>query len=447
MGIRRFILSIVIFITPAIVAAAEENVIHITPEPTSIEYLKGSFMAAGAPINCDASFDDDCLTAIRIFANSLSIASGRLSSFATSVGLAPAASNGRVKGFVFLNDPSLGEEEYYINTGPKSAIVSVSGFNGLVYAIQTLKQMLPEAIYSDIPSPESYWRLPCSIIKDKPGAAYRGVMLDCSRHFFKTHEIKQLLDEMAKHKFNCFRWHLTDDQGWRLDIMKYPELTLIGGYRSGTVTEDGHSDGIRYGGYYTREDVEDIVRYASGLGITVIPDICFIGHTQAALAAMPQLGCTGQTFNVAEDWSASAHGLCPGKQETIVFIQNVLEEVAGLFPSGYIHIGGDKEDIPLEEWSECSDCQAVIARMGLKDGPDASAEEQLATRLLSEIESFLDSRGRKMLTWHNIPDSEILFWSEHLDSGPALIEAMSILPQAGDGLWRGQYQQTLTKSK
>lgn len=447
MGIRRFILSIVIFITPAIVAAAEEIVIHITPEPTSIEYLRGSFKAAGAPVNCDASFDDGCLTAIRAFANSLSIASGRPSSFATSVGLSQAASNGRVKGFVFLNDPTLEKEEYTINTGPKSAIVSVSGFNGLTYAIQTLKQMLPEAIYSDIPSPESTWLLPCSIIKDKPDASYRGVMLDCSRHFFKTHEIKQLLDEMAKHKFNCFRWHLTDDQGWRLDIMKYPELTLIGGYRSGTVTEDGHSDGIRYGGYYTREDVEDIIRYASGLGITVIPDICFLGHSQAALAAMPQLGCTEQTFNVAEDWSVSGHGLCPGKPETHVFIEEVLEAVTGLFPSGYIHIGGNEEDIPLKEWSECPDCQAVIARMGLKDSPDASAEEQLATRLLSEIEAFLDSRGRKMLTWYNTPDSEILFWSEHLDSGSALLEAMSILPQAGAGLWRGQYQQTLTKSK
>ena len=447
MGIRRFILSIVIFIIPAIVAAAEEKVIHITPEPTSIEYLKGSFKAVGAPVNCDASFDDDCLTAIRTFANSLSIASGRLSSFATSVGIATAASNGRVKGFVFLNDPDLGKEEYTINTGPKSAIVSVSGFNGLTYAIQTLKQMLPEAIYSNIPSPESTWRMPCSIIKDRPGAPYRGVMLDCSRHFFKTHEIKQLLDEMAKNKFNHFRWHLTDDQGWRLDIRKYPELTLIGGYRNGTVTEDGHSDGIRYGGYYTRADVEDIVRYASGLGITVIPDICFFGHSQAALAAMPQLGCTGQIFNVAEDWSTSGHGLCPGKQETLAFIENVLEEVTDLFPSGYIHIGGSAEDIPVKEWAECPDCQAVIARMGLKDSPDASAEEQLATRYLLEIEAFLDSRGRKLHTWLNSPDSEVLFWSEHLDSGQALLEAMSILPQAGDELWRGQYQQTLTKSK
>ena len=427
MKIRRFILSLAVLLAP-FPALAGNGDFRIIPEPQSIEILKGSFKAVGAAVNCDPSFDDGCLAAIRSFSNTLSLASGKMSSFATPVGIISASEKGIVKGFVFIKDNSLKEEEYHISISSRSAIIKATGLNGVLYAIRTLEQMLPEAVKDGIPSPDSDWHLPCAEIRDCPGLSYRGLMLDCSRHFFSAAEVKRVLDIMAAYKLNRFHWHLTDDQGWRIEIKKYPELTLIGGYRDGTVTDDGTSDGIRYGGYYTQEQIKEIVRYASGLGITVIPEISMPGHSQAAVASLPWLGCTEEEVEVSGQWGISEHGICPGKPSSYEFVQNVLEEVMELFPSELIHIGG--ADIPLQEWKECPDCQDMISRM---DG------KGLADVFMSGVEAFLKEKGRTAVRWNDGTDAagdEVLVWSEHITSDRALEDALfPLMPAKGEALW------------
>lgn len=440
MNLRRFILSLIILLAPVLAGADEMGEIHISPKPRSIEMQKGRFKAVGKPMNCDSSFGADCLTAIREFANSLSVAGGKVSSFATSVGLASAVENGKVKGFIFILDPELDREEYSIDIGPKSVVVNVSGFSGLSYAIETLKQMLPDAIYGNSYSADSDWYMPCAIIKDKPEREERGLMLDCSRHFFSVAEIKRVLGRMAEYKMNLFRWHLTDDQGWRVEIKKYPELTLIGGYRDGTITDDGTSDGRRYGGYYTQEQIKDIVGYAAGQGITVIPEITVPGHVQAALAALPWLGCAEEELYVAEGWDVSSHGLCPAKNSTYDFLDDLFGELAYLFPAGQIILGG--YDCPLSEWAQCPDCQDMAKTLGLSDTPDATAMEGIAVQFRDAVEALLENRGKKAVWLDGNPEKtgdESLVWTEKIVSDQALDDYLfPLIPAIGEKQWNGK---------
>lgn len=433
MNIRGFILSFAVLLASVTAEAVNGDLGGISPKPQSIEVLKGSFKAVGSPMNCDSSLDDECLTAIRSFANRLSLTSGKVSSFATSVGLASAAEKSQVKGFVFINDPSVHPEGYSLNIGPKSTIVRISGLNGLLYAIETLKQLLPEAVYGSSASPGSDWHIPCAVIKDEPHFASRGIMLDCSRHFFSIVEIRSVLARMAACKMNTFHWHLTDDQGWRIEIRKYPELTLIGGYRDGTVTGDGSSDRVRYGGYYTQAQIMNIVEYAASLGIEIIPEISLSGHIQAAIASLPWLGDSEEAVKVAENWDASSFGLRTDKQESFEFIENVLTEVMYLFPSSAIHVGG----------------------------MDSQLSGQQQEELFSRIEAFLQTGGRKMVRWEHSPSVlaapvvgladamsdvspqtswiDALIWSEHIASDDELeTQILPMLPAAGELMWNGQ---------
>ena len=406
MKFRLIILSAVLSLLP-LTLSAKEMAIRIVPQPESIELHKGTFRAIGAPINCDAGFDERSKGAVQDFAARLSLVSGRISSFAIPVGIAASAEAGTIKGFVFIHDAGLGSEEYRIEIGSRAAKIYASDYNGVLYSIATLKQMLPEAIYGTSTADKADWHLPCAVISDKPRFPYRGMHLDCARHFFSVDAVKRYLDIMAVYKLNRFHWHLSDDQGWRIEIRQYPELTLIGGYRSGTMIGRDFSsdDGIRYGGYYTQDQIREVVAYAEKLGITVVPEIDLPGHMLAALSAYPWLGCSGGPYEAWHKWGVADEVLCAGKETTYTFLENVLAEVAGLFPGEYIHIGGD--ECPKTEWEKCPDCQAKIAELGLKGDDRFSAEQYLQCYVTSRMQSFLATLGKKIIGWDEILEGEL----------------------------------------
>lgn len=406
MTFRNAIITLALTIAP-VLGFAKDRVISIVPQPANIEIQKGSFKAAGAGVNCDPQLDARSRAAVQAFANRLSLTSGKISSFAAPVGLAKAADSGTIRGFVFIRDTALDEEEYRIETTDKAVKVSASDYNGILYAIETLKQMLPVAVYGTRTDSDADWHLPCCVIKDKPRFGYRGMHLDCSRHFFSIDEVKKYLDIMAVYKLNRFHWHLSDDQGWRVEIKKYPELTLVGGYRGGTMIGRDFSsdDGIRYGGYYTQDQIKDVIDYAANLGITIIPEIDLPGHMLAALSAFPELGCSGGPYEAWHKWGVAEQVLCVGKESTFTFLEGVLGEIAELFPSEYIHIGGD--ECPKTEWENCPDCQAKIAELGLKDDEKFTAEQYLQCYVTSRIQDFLTSKGKKIIGWDEILEGKL----------------------------------------
>lgn len=406
MKLSHIILSAALLLVP-VVGSAKDPVIDIVPQPVRVVLQKGSFKAIGASVNCDAAFDAMSRAAVQDFAARMSLVSGKVSSFAVPIGIAASAEAGSIKGFVFIRDTNMDDEEYRIEIGKKAVKIYAAAYNGVLYAITTLKQMLPEAIFGTVPAVDADWHLPCAIIADMPRFAYRGMHLDCSRHFFSVDAVKRYLDIMAVYKLNRFHWHLSDDQGWRIEIRRYPELTLVGGYRSGTmVGRDFNSDdGIRYGGYYTQDQIREVVAYAERLGITVVPEIDLPGHMLAALSAYPWLGCSGGPYEAWHKWGVADEVLCAGKETTYEFLENVLAEVAELFPGEYIHIGGD--ECPKTEWEKCPDCQAKIAELGLKGDGRFSAEQYLQCYVTARMQSFLATLGKKIIGWDEILEGEL----------------------------------------
>ena len=414
--ITRLISIALILIPTAMTAKKAETVINVIPYPQSVEIGKGTFKGYGADFNCDQSIDTKSISLIRDFADKLTFVTGRTNSFASPVGLQKAIGNGKTKGFIFLNDASMGPEEYSVEISKKNCTVKASGYNGFLYAIQTLKQLTDPSIFGDKVAPGQKFLFPCVTIKDKPRFAYRGMHLDSARHFFPVEEVKKYLDIMAIYKLNRFHWHLTEDQGWRIEIKKYPKLTEIGAFRNGTmIGKDFKSnDGIRYGGYYTQEQVKDIVAYAEKLGITVIPEIDLPGHMLGALAAYPELGCTGGPYEVWTRWGISNEVLCPGKEAMFTFLEDVFTELMELFPSEYLHIGGD--ECPKTEWEKCPDCQARIKALGIKGDDHHTAEQYLQSYVTSRVQDFLNQHGRKIIGWDEIlegklaPGATVMSW-------------------------------------
>ncbi len=371
--------------------------IGIIPQPASVEIYEGTFNAAGAAFEADA-LCETVLNAISTFENNLVAASG-------------AASGTSGSKFVFKADQSLGEEEYTIEVSAKKAVVKASGLNGFVYALESIKQLLPAEIYTGAPSAATCWCLPCLKIQDEPRFGYRGMHLDVSRHFFDANEVKKYIDIMAIHKLNVLHWHLTDDQGWRLEIKKYPQLTGHGAIRKQTIIGHGRDrkgyDNTPYGDgfYYTQDQVKEIIDYAAAKGIEIIPEIDLPGHMLAALACFPELGCTGGPYDVWGRWGIADDVLCVGKEETMKFLEDVLAEVADLFPSEYVHIGGD--ECPKVRWEECPHCQAKIAELGLKDDDKHKAEHYLQSYVTNRMEQFLSTKGKKIIGWDEILEGEI----------------------------------------
>jgi hexosaminidase len=301
------------------------------------------------------------------------------------------------------------KEAYTLSVGAKGILLSATEPVGLFRAAQTFRKSLP--VTKDSKGVE----LPYVQISDQPRFSYRGVLLDCGRHFFSVEFIKQFLDAMALHGCNQFHWHLTEDQGWRFEVKAYPELAKKGSLREKTVIGPGNMriyDNIPYGGYYTQEECRDIVRYAAERYINVVPEIDMPGHMQSALHVFPNLGCTGGPYSVAPHWGVMREVLCGGNPETLTFLKTVFGELCDVFPSKFIHIGGD--ECPKERWKKCAKCQAKIKELGLTNDPKdtgeggrgsqdgRSAENKLQTYINHEIEEFLASRGRSLIGWDEI---------------------------------------------
>ena len=389
-----------LFVSCSMKAKESETTINVIPYPQSVEVGKGTFKGAGANFNCDQAVDAKSQVIIKELADKITYVSGRICSYATPVGLAKDCA--KVKGFIFLKDANLAEEEYSIDITKANCIVRASSYNGFLYAIQTLKQLTSVNIFGNEPNPAEKFLFPCVKIQDKPRFGYRGMHLDCSRHFFSVEEVKKYLDIMALYKLNRFHWHLTDDQGWRVEIKKYPRLTEIGAFRNGTVIKKdwGSNDGVRYGGYYTQEQMKDIVAYAGKLGIVVIPEIDLPGHMMGALAGYPELGCTGGPYEVWTRWGISDQVLCPGKDGMFTFLEDVFTELMDIFPSEYIHIGGD--ECPKTEWEKCPACQARIKALGIKADERHTAEQFLQSYVTARVQKFLNDHGRKIIGWDEV---------------------------------------------
>lgn len=267
---------------------------------------------------------------------------------------------------------------------------------GLFYACQTLRKSIP------LGSGEIL--LPAGEVTDAPRFAYRGAHLDVGRHFFPVDFIKRYIDILAFHNLNVFHWHLTDDQGWRIEIRRYPKLTEIGSVREESIT-DGKPDGTPYGGYYTQEEIREVVAYAAERFVEVIPEIDLPGHTSAALAAYPELGCTGGPYKVPAEYGVHKDVLCVGNPRSIEFAKHVLEEVIDLFPSRYIHVGGD--ECPRDRWKVCPKCQALVREQGWKGNNGAPKEAQLQSYFMRAIDSLVMSKGRQVIGWDEIMEGGV----------------------------------------
>lgn len=328
----------------------------------------------------------------------------------TGIELQVQAGEGRKGGIVLqLGLANDNPEAYQLKVDASQVVISSPSEAGVFYGIQTLRKAVDVAEGSNV-------ELPAVEINDQPRFGYRGMMLDVGRHFFSMDEIKTYIDMMALHNINRFHWHLSEDQGWRIEIKKYPKLTEIGSMRKETVIghNSGKYDGKPYGGFYTQEQAKEIVAYAAERYITVIPEIDLPGHMQAALAAYPELGCTGGPYEVWTQWGVSDNVLCAGNDQTIQFIKDVLAEIVEIFPSEYIHVGGD--ECPKVKWSTCPKCQARIKALGLKSDNKHTKEERLQSYVIHEAEEFLNSKGRKMIGWDETlegglaPNATVMSW-------------------------------------
>ena len=289
------------------------------------------------------------------------------------------------------------KEAYIIKVDKKGIAIIARQPIGLFRAAQTLRKSLPVVKNAD------KVELPYAEIFDEPRFEYRGVLLDCGRHYFTVEFIKKFLDVMALHGSNQFHWHLTEDQGWRFEVKAYPSLAQKGSVRAETVIGPGNSgiyNGTPYGGYYTQEECREVVRYAAERYINVVPEIDLPGHMQSALHVFPHLGCTGGPYPVRTYWGVSREVLCGGNPETLTFLKTVLGELCDVFPSKYIHIGGD--ECPKHRWQKCPTCQAKIKELGLKNDGKHTPENQLQSYINREVESFMKERGRAIIGWDEI---------------------------------------------
>ena len=386
--IKRFITLIGICCLYPVVG--RPGTFDIVPCPLSVERGVGAFrLKAGAVV----SAPDSLLGVARLFSETAApILRGKLA--LESHAAAPALS--------LAGDSSLAREEYVLDVTRRGIELRGGSVSAVLYGLQSLRQL----------AFENRGTIPVVRIHDKPFFAYRGAMLDVCRHFSPIGEVKRFIDILALHKLNVFHWHLTDDQGWRIEIRRYPALTRTGSVRRGTVVGDHRTSSEYtdepYGGYYTQDEIREVVAYAAERGITVIPEIEMPGHAVAALAAYPWLGCTGGPYEVMRTWGVSEDVLCIGKESTLGFLKDVLTEVLELFPSEYIHIGGDES--PRKRWKSCPFCQERIRREGLRN------EAELQSYLVRRIEEWLRDRGRRLIGWDEIleggvsQDATVMSW-------------------------------------
>ena len=366
-------------VLPMVAVAAQP---HIIPEPAYMDF------------GDEGTFHIDSKTKIVVYDEAWNpaerFAEDMMSFFKTNK---PMRTAKRGNGIKVRIDSFVPAEGYEMTINANEVVITGGDEAGIYYGLQTLRQMIVEF----------NGNIPCGYIADEPSFAYRGVHFDVSRHFYSVEDVKEYIDVIAAHKANRLHWHLTDDQGWRIEIKRYPKLTEMGSMREETLIGHGLRpekwDGTPHGGFYTQEEVREIIAYAEARYITIIPEIEMPGHSQAALHAYPWLGCEEQEVDVWTTWGVTPEVLCGGKESTYVFLENVLSEVIDLFPSELIHIGGD--ECPKERWAECVHCQTRMAAEGLEH------EEELQGYLVARIEKFINSKGRKMIGWDEILDGGV----------------------------------------
>jgi len=317
----------------------------------------------------------------------------------------------------------LGPEGYQLTVNPDSVLIRAANQAGMFYGVQTLLQLLPPQIFASRPALGVDWRIPCVAIEDQPRFKWRGLLFDVARHFFAPAEVKQMLDAIAEQKLNTLQMHLTDDQGWRVEIKRYPRLTQVGAWRdeagfgldpnlSTTYRADG-----KYGGFYTKADIRELVAYAAARHITLVPELEMPGHASAALSAHPELSCCGGPYTPNAKGGVFAGVYCAGNDATFAFLENVLAEVVELFPGKYIHIGGD--EVPKDNWKKCPKCQARIQQEGLKN------EHELQSYFVRRIEKFINSKGRTLIGWSEIREGGLARNAVVMDWIGGAVEAAS----------------------
>lgn len=377
------------FLLPS-TAAGQTADFNIIPRPQQVN------------VSNDAPFTLSAKTVISLGTNSQNMkrnANMLASYIEQATGIRPAVGKSKNGTAIILTiDKTIANAEgYKLDADAKQIRIAGASAAGVFYGIQTLRKSLPL-----VNGKASKVSIPAVHIADAPRFAYRGTHLDVSRHFVTADSVRQFIDMLALHNINRFHWHLTDDQGWRIEIKKYPLLTQIGSKRAQTVIghNSGKYDGKPYSGFYTQKQIRDIVKYAADRYITIVPEIDLPGHMQAALAAYPDMGCTGGPYEVWQKWGVSDNVLCAGNDKTLTFIDNVLKEITQLFPSKYIHVGGD--ECPKTQWQKCPKCQARIKALNLEAKDGHSAEERLQSYIITHASNYLKSLGRNTIGWDEI---------------------------------------------
>ena len=376
----------------------------IIPKPVQVTYQKGDFIFSG-----------NIAVKVRTIKPDYKKAADFLIDYTNRTGavtLVYAPEDAKGKSIVFDTDQNIKPEGYSLNISPEQITILSSDEAGAFYAVQTLRQLLPVECEKKIYNKNIHMKVPAGIIKDEPRFTHRGFMIDAGRYFFPADYVKKQIDIMALNKLNRLQLHLTDDHGWRVEIKSHPELTKIGAWRKETLIghkniKPHHYDGKPHGGFYTQEELKEIVKYASDRFIEVIPEIEMPGHAQAVLATYPQLACKPDKYEVSCIWGVHKNVLCT-KEATFRFLEDVLTEVFAIFPSNYIHIGGD--ECPKDRWKECPTCQNNIKKLGLKD------EHELQSYFISRMEKFINSHGKKIIGWDEIlegglaPNATVMSW-------------------------------------
>ncbi|NHJ20773.1 MAG: beta-N-acetylglucosaminidase [Candidatus Lokiarchaeota archaeon] len=370
----------------------QDNKISIIPKPVNLTFREGNFiLTEQTTIESEKGLKDTA----EYFKNLISTATG----FNLAMSDLTSGLNKSNTISLELTEKldNLGEEGYCLKINQNRIILTAHKSAGIFHGIQTIRQLLPIEVEKKAKLSSFEWVIPALEIEDYPRFSWRGFMLDEGRHFFGKNVVKHILDLMAYFKMNVFHWHLTEDQGWRIEIKKYPKLTEVGSKRKesqigGFLSKN--TDGTPHEGYYTQEEIKEIISYADKLFIKIVPEIDIPGHSMAALAAYPEFSCTGGPFEVSTTFSVKQDVFCVGKEATFKFLNNVLDEIVGLFPSDIIHIGGD--EVPKKRWETCPDCQERIEKEGLKN------EKGLQAYFTDRIMKSLSSHGRRIMGWNQI---------------------------------------------
>ena len=394
---NRLLTTLMLMLSCFIARGAEKaDYAQVIPQPRSVNMQKGApfLLQSSTVITYTAGNDmQRNATFLSQWINEL-----------TGVKLGVQATKGKAKSVISLVIDAKAKdinntEGYAINITNKGIVVRGKTAAGVFYGCQTLRKTMPALKNAD---GTAVIEMPAVAITDEPRFGYRGMHLDCSRHFYKASFVKQYIDMLALHNMNRFHWHLTDDQGWRFAVDKYPKLATIASQRNGTML--GHCpnviDHTPYGGYYTDEEIKDIIKYAADRYITIIPEVDMPGHMMAVLAAYPELGCTGGPYETAMRWGIFEDILCAGNPKSYEFLEAVLDKVCDLFPSRYIHIGGD--EAPRTRWEKCPKCQAIIAKEGIVAKDGHSKEALLQGYLTHKVQAYLEAKGRRIIGWDEL---------------------------------------------